>query len=107
MLNSGARHLNSLPECPSFTLRRLSVRSIFFFPKTVSYVTVISPLCLLVRLGDYIVNLCAFYFHKIVGKLTAFLQLQEFSLRNRPVDCSLPPRGVPLTALIQDWQHTR
>jgi hypothetical protein len=28
------------------------------------------------------VNLCAFYFYKLIGKLTAFLQLQEFSLRN-------------------------
>jgi hypothetical protein len=41
----------------------------------------LSPLCqlLLVRLGGYIVKLCAFYFYKLIGKLTAFLQLQEFS----------------------------
>jgi hypothetical protein len=40
-------------------------------------------LLLLVRLGDYIVNLCVFYFYKLIGKLTAFVQLQqEFSLRN-------------------------
>ena len=47
----------------------------------------LSPLCLLllVRLGGYTVNLCAFYFYKLIGKLTAFLQLQEFSLRNLPV----------------------
>jgi hypothetical protein len=45
-------------------------------------------LLLLVRLGGYIVNLCAFYFYKLVGKLTAFLQLQEFSLRNMTVTSS-------------------
>jgi hypothetical protein len=28
------------------------------------------------------VNLCAFYFYKLIGKLTAFLQLQEFNFRN-------------------------
>ena len=40
-----------------------------------------SPLCLLllVRPGGYTVNLCAFYFYKLIGKLTAFLQFQEFS----------------------------
>ncbi len=36
----------------------------------------------LVRLGDYIVNLCAFYFYKLIRKLTSSLQLQEFVLRN-------------------------
>ena len=43
----------------------------------------LSPLCLLllVHLGGYIVNLCAFYFYKLIGKLTAFLQLQEFISR--------------------------
>ena len=41
----------------------------------------LSPLCLilLVRLGGYKVNLCVFYFYKLIGKLTASLQLQEFS----------------------------
>ncbi len=49
-----------------------------------------SPLCLLllVRPGGYILNLCDFYFYKLIGKLTAFLQLQEFSLRNQTVDSS-------------------
>ncbi len=48
------------------------------------------PLCLLmlVRLEGYIVTLCVFYFYKLIGKLTAFLQLQEFSLRNMTVDSS-------------------
>ena len=36
-------------------------------------------LLLLVRPGGYTVNLCAFYFYKLIGKLTASLQLQEFS----------------------------
>ena len=50
----------------------------------------LSPLCLLllVRLGGYRVNLCAFYFYKLIGKLTAFLQPQEFSLRNITVASS-------------------
>ena len=43
----------------------------------------ISFICLLssvlVRLGVYMVNMCAFYFCRLIGKLTAFLQLQEFS----------------------------
>ena len=47
----------------------------------------LSPLCLilLVRLGGYTVNLWAFYFYKLTGKLTATLQLQEFILRNMTV----------------------
>ena len=50
----------------------------------------VSPLCLLllVRLGGYTVNLCAFYFYKLIGKLTASLQTQEFSLRNMTVTSS-------------------
>jgi hypothetical protein len=49
-----------------------------------------SPLCmlLLVRLGGYIVNSLDSYSYRLIGKLTAFLQLQEFSLRNPPVDYS-------------------
>jgi hypothetical protein len=39
------------------------------------------PLCLLllVRLGACTAKLCAFYFYRLIGKLTAFLQLEEFS----------------------------
>jgi hypothetical protein len=58
----------------------------------------LSPSCLLflVRLGGYIVNLCDFYFYKLIGKLTAFLQLQEFSLRNQTVDsCSTTAQRSP------------
>jgi hypothetical protein len=45
------------------------------------------PLCLLllVRLGDYIVNLYDFYSYKLIRKLTDFFQLQEFRLRNMTV----------------------
>ena len=60
----------------------------------------LSPLCLLllVRLGGYIVNLCAFYFYRLIGKLTAFLQLQEFSLRN--------PTGYSSTTAAQRSAHS-
>jgi hypothetical protein len=34
------------------------------------------------------VNLSDFYSYRIIGKLTAFLQFQEFSLRNLPVASS-------------------
>ncbi len=34
------------------------------------------------------VNLSDFYSYRLIGKLTAFLQLQEFSQRNLPVDSS-------------------
>ncbi len=49
-----------------------------------------SPLCLLllVRLGGYIVNSLHCYSYRLIGKLTAFLQLQELSLRNMTVDYS-------------------
>ncbi len=33
----------------------------------------------LVRLDGYTANLCLFYFYRLIGKLTDFLQLQEFS----------------------------
>jgi len=41
-----------------------------------------------VRLGGYTVNLCDFYFYRLIGKLTAVLQLQEFGMRILPVDSS-------------------
>ncbi len=43
---------------------------------------------LLVRLGGYIVNLSEFYSYRLIGKLTAFLHLQEFCQRNQIVDSS-------------------
>jgi hypothetical protein len=47
-------------------------------------------LCLLlrVRVGGYIVNLLDFYSYRLIGKLTAFSHLQEFSHRNLPVEDS-------------------
>ena len=50
----------------------------------------LSPLCLLllVRLTGYTVNLCAFDFYNLIGKLTAFLQLQDFSMHNPTVTSS-------------------
>jgi hypothetical protein len=42
------------------------------------------PLCLLllVRQAGYIVNLLDFYSYRLIGKLTAFLQLQEWGKKN-------------------------
>jgi hypothetical protein len=52
-------------------------------------------LLLLVRLGDYIVNLCDSYCYKLIGKPTAFLQFQDLSLRNQTVSFfTLPPFGL-------------
>ena len=43
------------------------------------------PGVVLVRQAGYIVNWSDFYSYRLIGKLTAFLQLQEFSQRNQPV----------------------
>jgi hypothetical protein len=50
----------------------------------------LSLLCRLlpVRLGDSIVNLSEFYSYSLIGKLTAFLHLQEFSQCNQIWDHS-------------------
>ena len=73
----------------------------------------ISHLCLLllVRLGGYIANLSDFYSYRLIGKLTAFLQLQEFCQRNQIVDSSttaarlsLPSSKAKLTWLSLRWQ---
>jgi hypothetical protein len=45
-------------------------------------------LSFLERLGGYIANLSDFYSYSLIGKLTAFLHLQESSFRNTTVDCS-------------------
>jgi hypothetical protein len=42
-------------------------------------------LLLLVRQTGYIVNFLDFYSYRLIGTLTAFLQLQEFSQRNPTV----------------------
>jgi hypothetical protein len=83
-----------------------------------------SPLCLilLVRLGGYIVNSLDYYSDRLIGKLTAFLQLQEFSLRNEPVTSSTsaarrswhpesksrqyPRQGCSFTYYTQYWWAT-
>ena len=45
-------------------------------------------LLLLLRQAGYIVNFSDFYSSRLIGKLTDFLQLQEFSLRKHNVVCS-------------------
>ncbi len=40
----------------------------------------------LVRMDVYIVTLSDFYSYRLIGKLTAFLQFQEFSQRNQTWD---------------------
>ena len=47
-------------------------------------------LLLLVHQADYMVNLSDFYSYRLIGKLTAFLQLQEFSLRKHTQVASSP-----------------
>jgi hypothetical protein len=49
-----------------------------------------SFLLLLVRQAGYIVNLSEFYSYRLIGKLTDFLQLQEFSLRRHTQVASSP-----------------
>jgi hypothetical protein len=44
------------------------------------------------------VNLSDFYPYRLIGKLTAFLQLQEFSLRNPPVDYSTSAARLSLNS---------
>jgi hypothetical protein len=73
------------------------VMTIVITPLTVSSLWLV----LLVRLGGYIVNLCVFDFYKFIGKLTTFLNLQEFSLRNITVPVPL------LGTQVKDWQHSR
>jgi hypothetical protein len=45
-------------------------------------------LLLLVHQADYMVNLSDFYSYRLIGKLTAFLQIQEFNQRKHNVACS-------------------
>ena len=45
--------------------------------------------------ADYIVNSLDYYSYRIIGKLTAFLQIQEFSLRNPTVEESSPTSARP------------
>jgi hypothetical protein len=68
-------------------------------------ITTLYHLCLLllVRLGGYIVNLSDFYTYRLIGKLTAFLQLQEFSLRNLTVDTSTSAARPSPRCLNRVW----
>jgi hypothetical protein len=51
-----------------------------------------------VRLVQYIVNLSDFYSYRLIGKLTAFLQLQEFDLCNLPVTSSTSAARLSLSS---------
>jgi hypothetical protein len=75
----------SLNEAASHKIRKLDIALIII---TILLILYPSCLLLLLRLRGYIVNLCDFYSYKLIGKLTAFLQLQEFSLRKPTVDFS-------------------
>jgi hypothetical protein len=55
-------------------------------------------LLLQVRLGGYIANLSDFYSYRLIGKLTAFWQLQEFSLRKPTVACSTSAARLSLNS---------
>jgi hypothetical protein len=55
-------------------------------------------LLLLVRQAGYIVNLFDFYSYRLIGKLTVFLQLQEFSQRNLPVASSTSAARLSLNS---------
>jgi hypothetical protein len=52
-------------------------------------------LLLRVRVGGYIANLLDFYSYRLIEKLTAFLQLQEFRQRNPTVTTTSAARRSP------------
>ncbi len=52
-------------------------------PNTVSFIPAIASTS-----TDYIVNLSDIYSYRLIGKLTVFLQLQELSFCNQPVEDS-------------------
>jgi len=52
--------------------------------------------------GKYIVNLSDFYSYRFIGKLTAFLQLQEFSLRLLTVVSSTSAARLSLLSLLEN-----
>jgi hypothetical protein len=68
-------------------------------------ITLLTPyhLLLLVRLGDYTVNLSDYYSYRLIEKLAAFLQLQEFSLRNLTGDTSSSAARRSLPCLNRVW----
>ena len=64
-------------------------------------------LLLLVRQSGYIVNLPDFYSYRLIGKLTAFLQLQEFSQRNPTVASSTSASRISFSKAKLDWFYLR
>jgi hypothetical protein len=64
-------------------------------------------LLLLVRLGGYIVNSLDCYSYRLIGKLTAFLQLQELACATKQWTLPLPPRGVLCAAKSKSRLHPR
>ncbi len=62
----------------------LLLKSVYIARTIITTRLTLSRLCrlLLVRIDVYIVTLSDFYSYRLIGKLTAFLQFQEFSQRN-------------------------
>ena len=64
-------------------------------------------LLLLVRQAGYIVNLSDFYSYRLIGKLTAFLQAQEFSQGNLTVVSSTSAARLSLNNSREKWLSIR
>jgi hypothetical protein len=52
------------------------------------------------------VNLSDFYSYRVIGKLTVFLQIQEFTSRKTTVAVPLPSRGFLCKDQKQCWEIT-
>jgi hypothetical protein len=79
---------NSSKKSPSRQCSNCSPSNCFFFLSPMAPPSPDSHSCVFitntkVRLGGSIVNLSEFYSYRLIGKLTAFLELQEFSQRNQ------------------------
>ena len=85
-LNGHLRYPNDLDQSLNDTvadkIRKYRVDYNHNPPSTVSFMTV------MVSTSGRIVNLSDFYSYKLIGKLTVFLQLQEFTLYKQIVECS-------------------
>ena len=64
---------------------------------------------LLVRMVGCKVNLSGFYSYRLIGKLTAFMQLRSSvsAIKLGVIVLPLSPRGFLLFAEIEVWQHPR
>ncbi len=82
---------NSLNETVSHKIRKYRSDYNNNPPTVVSFIPPVTSTS-----GDYIVNSYDFYSYSLIGKLTAFLQLQEFSLRNKTVDSSTSTTRISL-----------